>query len=248
MYNEISFNQVQNLYQNIPQLLCIRRYKKAQVKIFLATQQAANKWLRSKLSLTFSRAFILLRGIMNEGIFCFISDDYLKKFSNHNLMENKETINGETHNRPCYYTFKDGESPIYWVVPISSQFDKYKEIYDEKCKKYNDYDGIVFGYVLGRKAAFLIQNMCPITDEYIIEEYIDSTTNTCVSIPTKLKKEINAKARKAVRLYRRGIKIVFANILEIESVLIAELSQIEAQQEVAPATAPVQLNDINSFE
>lgn len=168
---------------------------------------------------------------MNNGNFYFISDEYIDKFKSHKLMINKENVNGVTHNRPCYYSLKEKESDIYWMVPISSQYDKYLEIYQEKIKTYPNYDGILFGYVLGKKAAFLIQNMCPLTDKYIIEEYIDKMTNEPVSIPDKLKREINAKVRKAIRLYRNGTKIVFADILEIERVILSELS---VEQEVAP--------------
>jgi hypothetical protein len=161
---------------------------------------------------------------MQPGIFYFINDDYFQKFKENNLMDNKEAINGQPHNRPCYYSFKETVGDIIWMIPISSKVEKYEIIYNERILKYPDYDGIRFGYVLGEKRAFLIQNLCPVTAKYITEEYIDKATNSPVDIPDDLKKDLNARARKAIRLYRKGIKIVFPNILDIEQALLDELS------------------------
>lgn len=33
------------------------------------------------------------------------------------------------------------------MVPIPSKTEKYKELYDEKKKRYKEYDGLGFGYV-----------------------------------------------------------------------------------------------------
>ncbi|MCL2171779.1 MAG: hypothetical protein FWB71_06440 [Defluviitaleaceae bacterium] len=160
---------------------------------------------------------------MQNGHFYFIRDDYFKKFVGNNLLANKEDDKDGKHGRPCYYSFKEKSSDIMWMIPISSQIDKYEEIYNERILKYDSYDGIKFGYVLGEKKAFLIQNMCPVIERYIANEYIEKATNRAVTINDSLKSELNASARKAVRLYRRGIKIVFADILEIERVLLEEL-------------------------
>lgn len=78
---------------------------------------------------------------MESGKFYFIKDEYYEKFSNCNIMGNKENDENGTHKRPCFYCFKfDG---YYWMVPISSKVDKYTRIYEEKMEKYNgNYDGI----------------------------------------------------------------------------------------------------------
>ena len=52
------------------------------------------------------------------------------------------------------------------MIPFSSQVSKFKGIYNKKMQKYNRCDTIVFGEVLGHEKAFLIQNMCPITEKY----------------------------------------------------------------------------------
>ena len=160
---------------------------------------------------------------MQSGNFYFINDEYFNKFEGNNLLSNKEVDKAGEHGRPCYYSFKDNDSDIMWMIPISSQIEKFEPIYNERIKKYKIYDGIKFGFVLGKKKAFLIQNMCPVTEKYITNEYIDNATHKPVAINDSLKSELNASARKAIRLYKQGTKIVFANILEIEKVLLVEL-------------------------
>ncbi|WP_371381854.1 type III toxin-antitoxin system CptIN family toxin [Sporomusa aerivorans] len=158
------------------------------------------------------------------GTFYFITDKYFTDFPDDKLMTNKEYVNGKPHNRPCYYTFKDKANPIYWVIPISSQISKFQGIYNKKVSQKGICDTIVFGYVLGEKKAFLIQNMCPVTDEYINNQYLDAASGNPVSISTKLSKEIEDKAKKVLMLYKRGrTDLIFPNITIIENQLLAKI-------------------------
>lgn len=156
---------------------------------------------------------------MTKGNFYFLSNDYYTKYKAYGIMQTIETIGDETHKRPSFYTIPDDEYPdIYWMIPISSKIDKYKKIYNDKLDKHpdwNDYDGLEFGYVRGREAAFLLQNICPVTSTYIVEEYIDCMTNSPVSIPNDLKRKLNAKARKIIRLAKRGTKITLTDTMAI---------------------------------
>jgi len=86
---------------------------------------------------------------MDSGNFYFISDDYFNKYDGLGLLKNKESINNESHKRPCYYAFKDVGSDIYWMIPISSKIDKYQKEYRKTINKYGICDGISFGYLLG---------------------------------------------------------------------------------------------------
>lgn len=171
---------------------------------------------------------------MDSGKFYFISEDYFEKFEGMGLMENSETVDGKPHGRPCFYAFKDSQYDIYWMIPISSKIGKYEREYRKAIDKYGFCDGISFGYVLGEKKAFLVQNMLPVTDKYITNIYIDRNTSNPISVPTRLQSELNAKIRKAVRLYRRGVKIVLSNALDIEKVLIIECELQQAQEQAAP--------------
>lgn len=157
---------------------------------------------------------------IENGKFYFINDSYFTDFPDPLLMKNKETINGYSNGRPCFYAFKDHSTGLYWMIPFSSQVSKYRKYYNSKIKKYNHCDTIVFGYVLGHEKAFLIQNMCPVTPKYLENAYIDKSSNLPVRINGSLEKEIIKKAQHILALHRKGIKIIFPDVLSIESKLL----------------------------
>lgn len=106
---------------------------------------------------------------MTKGKFYFLSDEYCDKFSKHGVMANKETSSDGFHKRPCFYSIQDVKNKdIYWMIQISSQIEKYIEIHNQKLKRYKIYDGLEFGYVQGREAAFLLQNICPVTENILL--------------------------------------------------------------------------------
>ena len=75
-------------------------------------------------------------------------------------------------NRPHYYCFEDSVSGLYWMIPLSSRIDKYKKIVENKKKAGKPCDIIhIVKLDDDRESAFLIQDMFPITDEYIEREY-----------------------------------------------------------------------------
>lgn len=150
---------------------------------------------------------------MYTGNFYFIKDEYYKRFSNCGLMGNKDIDESEIHGRPCCYCFEtDG---YFWMVPISPKTEKYKKIYEEKKKRYKEYDGLRFGYVNGKYRAFLIQNVCPVSGNYIDCQYMIENNTVPVTINNKLAAEINGIVRKVIRLNKRGIKIVLTDITYI---------------------------------
>jgi len=165
--------------------------------------------------------------ILANGNFYFVKDQYFIDFPDPNLMSNKELINGMEHNRPCFYSLLDSNTGIYWFIPISSQVEKFQRIYDAKARKYKKVDTIVFGYVMGNKRAFLIQNMFPITANYINNEYIDSITNQPVSVNDKLKIALDKKANKVLFLQRKGHKLIFPDVLHIEKILITSITALD---------------------
>ena len=146
---------------------------------------------------------------METGKFYFIKECYFEKFKDYGIMDNKE----ERHRRPCFYCFE--QDNIYWMIPISSQVDKYKRIKAKKELKYPSYDGIRFGYVNGRQSTFLIQNMCPVTDKYIDCIYTIEKGTVDVSVNEKTIHELNKLARKMIRLHQRGISSTLTDITYI---------------------------------
>ena len=80
-------------------------------------------------------------------------------------------------------------------------------------------DTIVFGDIANTYSAFLIQNMFPVTQEYIENQYIKNKVP--IRLSNKLQEEIIYKANKVLNLYNHGMKnIVFPNIDKILEQLI----------------------------
>lgn len=157
---------------------------------------------------------------MNKGYFYYIDDQHFLDFQDPFLMKNKENIKGQAHDRPCFYAFEDNSTGLYWMIPISSQVSKFKKYYNKKVSKYKNCDTLAFGYVLGHEKAFLIQNMCPIKPCYVKNQYIDQTTKKPVRIDGVFEKELLNKAKKVLALQRKGINLIFPNVLDIESKLL----------------------------
>ena len=159
---------------------------------------------------------------IEEGYFYFVKDCFFDIVDDLELMKNKE--NGIK--RPCYFCFKSKENDkIIWFVPVSTKVDKYKKIYENKIQKQiklgktPSIDTIVFGYVANTYSTFLIQNMFPVTEEYIESQYIKNKIP--IRLSNKLQNEIISKAKKVLKLYEHGMKnILFPNIDEILKKLI----------------------------
>ncbi|MBP3284685.1 MAG: hypothetical protein J6M02_04225 [Clostridia bacterium] len=154
---------------------------------------------------------------IESGKFYFIKDSFFDLFKEYGLMQNKENGN----KRPCYFCFKDLEDEeIIWFVPISSKVDKYKAIYDKKIRNKKRVYNFVFGKVLGKEKAFLIQNIFPTTEEYIENVYRNKESD--VEITEALKENIISVSMNVIKLAKKGINIPFYNILEMKNILLSK--------------------------
>ena len=129
--------------------------------------------------------------------FYFIKDEYYEKFPDCGLVRNKK----DRHGRPCYYCFTYDR--YYWMVPISSKIEKYERLHEHIIKKYGKCDGIVFGYVNGKRSVFLIQNVCPVTEEYISEIYTIEKGTVEVIINPETSKKIKKKVKKVIIMLKK---------------------------------------------
>lgn len=165
---------------------------------------------------------------MRKAQLYFLSDQYYLDFPDDKLMKNKDVIDGMPHNRPCFYAFPDTKNlSIYWIVPISSRYKKFKKIERDKIAKYGKCNTIRFGTVLGRKTAFLIQNMCPATELYLTA-YIDRN-NIPIQIDNRIAEDVSQNAREVLALAKRGAKVVFPNIFKIYADLELQLMERDAR-------------------
>ena len=109
-------------------------------------------------------------------------------------------------NRPHYYCFEDSENGIYWMIPLSSRIDKYQRIIDKRLAAGKPCDTL---YIVeldnNRKNVFLIQDIFPITADYIEREYTIAV-NPMMLTSEHVAREIEKRARRVVGLLKRGIK------------------------------------------
>lgn len=144
---------------------------------------------------------------MTIGHFYFLNDQYAKDFPNPHFMNAHKD---ENHNRPCFCAFADND--VFWLIPISSRVDKFERIYNQKIARYGKCDTIDFCEILGHRKAVLLQNMCPVTDRYIKNEYIND--GAPVQINHKDRKKLISKAKKVVALQKKGLNLIFGDVLE----------------------------------
>ena len=154
---------------------------------------------------------------MEVGKFYYIKDKYYIDFPDKRLMKNKENSKEGDGRRPFFCALKEGN--IYWVVPLSSKAEKYGAIHDKKFHDHGYCDTIYMGNVHNKNSAFLIQNMCPATDEYIEDVYTDLLFGDPVTIPNNQEREICNNVGKILALIRKGYNLVFPNSLKIYRIL-----------------------------
>lgn len=137
---------------------------------------------------------------MKKTGFYIIRDTFFEDMSDPYLKGNK------TGNRPHYYCFEDSNAGIYWMIPLSSRIDKYKCIVEKKAKAGKPCDIIhIVKLDDSRESAFLIQDMFPITEEYIEREYTIGGNHLMLT-SEHTAKEIEQKARKVIGMLKRGVK------------------------------------------
>lgn len=159
-------------------------------------------------------------------------------------MQNKQ----ERHARPCFFVFADPEhSDLLWCVPISSQVNKYNAIIKNKFAHlqhrgihYPKCSTIRFAKVLGHSSAFLIQNMFPVTKQYVREEYLDAKTHQPVTISQSSANDICINAKNVLKLVLNGHhNLVYVDILKMRQTLLTELEQYkelaQPQKKAQPA-------------
>lgn len=128
---------------------------------------------------------------MEKHAFYIIKDEFFVRFNDPFLKGNKE------ENRPHYYCFQDNTEGIYWVIPMSSRVEKYKKIIVKKKEQNKPCDILhICRLSSGIENVFLIQDMFPVTENYILRTY---TIGENILTLTK-DKDIKIVEKKALRI------------------------------------------------
>lgn len=155
--------------------------------------------------------------LYQEGYVYHIKDEYFEKVNDNMLMQNKE--NGTY--RPTFYCLKDEKTSLLWMVPLSSRVDKFRAIHAKQAKKYGRCLTIVLGEFDGKSAAFLLQNMFPVTEYYL--DHIHTRNNNPVPVKHSIHSKINTNMKRLRQLHKRGRKVVFPDITRLEEIMLEEL-------------------------
>ncbi|MCM1186022.1 MAG: hypothetical protein NC251_03055 [Lachnoclostridium sp.] len=160
-----------------------------------------------------------------SGRLYFIRDDFFDFVGEKYLKTNK----GDTQ-RPHYYAFRDSSTGLLWMIPCSSQVEKYKRIIENKEKNGKKHNHIQLIKVSGIEQAFLFQDMFPIAEKYIKNPYIKQNAFMEIRDPKKLL-AIEKNAREIVKLIRHGVKFTPTqpDSVRIEKLMIEELSKDAAK-------------------
>lgn len=157
---------------------------------------------------------------IRQGYSYHIKDEFFNLVQDKYLMSNKEQGNY----RPHYYAIQDKKNPkLYWMIPISSQAEKYKGIVDKKKKRYGKCNTIVIGLFAGKENAFLIQNAFPVIEKYF--DHIHTIQEQPVTIHKKLDKLLVENLNEVLAMYNRGIKLTFTDIAAIRTIMEKELKK-----------------------
>lgn len=149
-----------------------------------------------------------------KGYAYHIKDSFFEIANDENLMQNKEQENY----RPTLYCIKDDKAELLWMIPITSQYDKYASIREKILNKGKPCKGIILGEYDGQKAAFLIQNMFPVTEEYI--DHIHTKNGNPIPVKKELQKVIAKNVKSLLALNEKGIKVTFTDITRLKQLLI----------------------------
>lgn len=99
--------------------------------------------------------------------FYFIDDEFFRKVDDQYLK-----CNYTTTKRPHYFAFKDEISGLFWLVPCSSKVDKFKNLIQNREKQGKKTKSIKIIKVQNKESVLLFQDMFPISNKYISEQYI----------------------------------------------------------------------------
>ena len=180
------------------------RYINGWVVSFTADRYAVYKWSGRKFDTPASSAgvFLYQGNQMKKTGFYIIKNEFFTDMNDPYLKGNKD------ENRPHYYCFEDAADGIYWMIPLSSRVEKYQRIIDKRLASGKPCDTLYIAELdNNRKSAFLIQDIFPITQDYIEREYTIAGNHMMLT-SEHTARDIEKRAKKVVGLLKRGIRFM----------------------------------------
>ena len=151
---------------------------------------------------------------IKEGFVYHIRDEYFDLVQGCDI-KNKAN-NGKTY--PAYCCHKDSSRNIFWMIPMSTNIKKFEGIAEKEMNKYGHCYSVVIGMYDKKDAAFLIQDMFPITKKYILHEH--TRKGKIISVNHSLKAEIRHNFDKIMELRNRDVKSTLTDIDYIMQLII----------------------------
>lgn len=143
---------------------------------------------------------------------CVVKDKYFQDFPDVRHMSNK-------HESRPYYLAIYGKNGIIWLVPLSSQVEKYRAKIQADEKKYGKTVFYYIARVKGKESAFLIGNTIPVTREYIKRPFTVAGAPFIIEDKQDIK-AIQNKLSRYLTMVRYGKMRPNVDILSIERVLL----------------------------
>ena len=156
-----------------------------------------------------------MREIETAGLY-IIKDEYFATFPSKLYMDNKN------ESRPHYYALKDNDG-LYWMVPLSSKVEKFRaKIADVEARSG---EGSCFLFALapvaGRERAFIISEMFPVTEEYILRPYTVKGKPLVIQ-SADIQQTIRKKAMRFLSMVSRGKVKSSLNVMQTKSKLLGK--------------------------
>ena len=156
---------------------------------------------------------------VQQGFSYHIKDDFFEVVKDKYIMSNKEGGNY----RPHFYAVQDKKNvDLYWMIPISSQTEKYKGIIEKKKQRYGKCNTIIIGKFAGKENAFLIQNAFPIIEKYL--DHVHTVQGQPIAVHKELNKVLINNLQDVLAMYDSGVKLLFTDVQMIRRVMEQELN------------------------
>ncbi|MCL1999719.1 MAG: hypothetical protein FWG65_13250 [Turicibacter sp.] len=129
--------------------------------------------------------------------------------------------------RPVYVIKKDDTTGLYWVAPCTKQWNKYQNMILDRQSKNKSVSGIQPLKTFGIKSVFLLQDMFPVSEDYITTPYTIRKQHVNVTNPNKVSEfeKIGNDLEKDFRKYKKPVTYR-PDAIRIEKFMLAEQADI----------------------